>query len=286
MHKHVLPLPLLLVLAGAPPVAAQIVDHGDVDELASLPQCVMDGIGAQRWFFAHASVGGNMVAGLDDLAALDPLRFQLDTVGVGYDSGELAAAPPPATTAPGTVYDCQRGNPGWQDKFSIFDNSVRVAGWRMDAVDAVLDKLCYIDEGASAATYLASMDALATSYPTTAVVYATMPLTTGEDADNVLRNQYNDAVRAHSAAIGALLYDIADIEAHAPDGSEQTFESGGETYQKLYAGYTGDGGHLDGDGRQRVARGWYAAAATLAPCLVFADGFEGGTAADWIPAAP
>lgn len=276
---------LLLLLAPALPAPAQIVDHGDVDELASLPQCVMDGIGAQRWLFTHASVGGNMVAGLDDLAALDPLRFQLDTVGVGYDDGELAAAPPPATTVPGTVYDCQRGNPGWQDKFTIFDNSVRSAGWHMAAVDAVLDKLCYIDEGASAASYLASMDALAVSYPTTAVVFATMPLTTGEDADNVLRNVYNQAVRQHCAAIGALLYDIADIEAHDVNGAEQTFESGGETYQKLYAGYTGDGGHLDTEGRQRVARGWYATAATLAPCWVFADGFEAGDTADWSPAA-
>lgn len=271
----------LLALAFASAAAAQVVDHGDVEELAALPQCALDGVGAQRWLFTHASVGGNMVAGLDDLAALDPVRFQLATVGVGYDDGGLAAEAPPATTVPGTVYDCQRGNPGWQDKFAIFDNSVRNAGWHADAVDAVLDKLCYIDEGASAAAYLASMDALAVSYPTTAVVYATMPLTTGEDADNVLRNQYNEAVRAHCTAIGALLYDLADIEAHAPDGTEQTFESGGGTWQKLFSGYTDDGGHLDVDGRQRAARGWYATAATLAPCLVFADGFEAGDSADW-----
>ncbi len=280
MHNRA--IVLLLLLGVALPARAQIVDHGDIDELASLPQCVMDGIGAQRWLFTHASVGSNLVAGLDDLRVLDPVRYQLDTVGVGYDGGELAADPPPSPTVAGTVYECGRGNPGWQDKLTIFDNSVRLAGWRATAVDAVLDKLCYIDEGASAASYLASMDALAVSYPTTAVVYATMPLTTGEDAANVLRNVYNQAVRQHCAAIGALLYDIADMEAHSPGGVEQTFESGGETYQKLYAGYTGDGGHLDTDlGHRRVAQGWYATAATLAPCWIFADGFETGDSRDW-----
>jgi hypothetical protein len=283
---HTRTLVLVLLLGAALPARAQIVDPGDVDELASLPQCVMDGIGAQRWLFTHASVGSNMVAGLDDLRVLDPVRYQLETAGVGYDGGALTADPPPAPTVAGTVYECGRGNPGWQEKFTIFDNSVRLAGWRATAVDAVLDKLCYIDEGASAAGYLTSMDALALSYPTTAVVYATMPLTTGEDAANVLRNLYNEAVRAHCATNGALLYDIADIEAHAPDGAEQTFESGGETYQKLYAGYTSDGGHLDTEGRQRVAQGWYATAATLTPCWIFADGFEGGDATDWSPTAP
>lgn len=277
----------LLLLAAPVPVAAQIIDHADIDELASLPQCVMDGIGGERWFFAHASVGGNLLEGLADLHGLDPVRYPLGQAWVGYDDAALRAEAPPAPTVPGTVYECNRGNPGWQDKLTVFDQSVRLAGWRSPAVDAVLDKLCYIDQGASASAYLASMDALAASYPATAVVYATLPLTVDEDADNVLRNVYNRAVRLHCAASGALLFDIADMEAHSPAGVEQTFESDGEIYQKLYAGYTGDGGHLDAElGHRRVAQGWYATAATLAPCRVFADAFESADTADWSAATP
>jgi hypothetical protein len=206
---------------------------------------------------------------------------------VGYDGAQLRAAPPPVPTVAGTVYECGRGNPGWQDKLTIFDNSVRISGWRLTAVDAVMDKLCYIDPDADVASYLATMDALALAYPTTAVVLATMPLTVDEDADNVARNLYNQAVRAHAAANGALLYDIADIEAHDPAGVEQTFVSGGQTYQKLYSGYTTDGGHLSTAlGRQWVASGWYAAAATLTPCWIFIDGFEGADTGNWSATAP
>jgi len=276
-----------LLLAVALTARGQIVDHSAIDAVSDLPQCVMDGIGAQRWFFTHASVGGNLLEGLDDLGVANPARFQLATAGVGYDGALLRADPPPLPTIAGTVYECGRGNPGWQDKFTIFDNSVRLAGWRQGAVDAVMDKLCYIDPGASAPAYLAMMDALAAAYPTTALVYATMPLTVDEDGDNVARNLYNQAVRAHAAALGALLYDIADMEAHDPGGVEHTFVAGGQTYQKLYAGYTGDGGHLDLElGHRRVAQGWYAAAATLAPCWVFTDGFESGTTSSWSATAP
>jgi len=162
-----------------------------------------------------------------------------------------------------------------------------LAGWRLAAVDVVMNKMCFIDQAASAATYLASMDALAASYPATVFVYTTMPLTVDEDADNVLRNLYNRAVRLHCAASGALLYDLADMEAHDPAGGEHTFLSGGQTYQKLYAGYTSDGGHLDTDlGHRRLAQGWYAAAATLAPCRAFADGFESGDTGRWSVAVP
>jgi lysophospholipase L1-like esterase len=148
-----------------------------------------------------------------------------------------------------------------------------------------MDKLCYIDEGADPAVYAATMSALEAGFPATVFVYATMPLTTGEDSANVLRNQYNDAVRAHCTATGALLFDLADMEAHDPGGVEHTFQLGGFTYQKLYDGYTDDGGHLNSAGRQRIAMGWYAVAAVLAGDPIFSDGFENGTSA-WSSVAP
>ncbi len=264
-----------LVLAGlGQAAAAQIVDHRHVDGVAALPQSVMDVIGQQRWFFTHASVGGNMVQGMNDLNTASPGRYQLVTSSVAYLDAEMRAEDPPATPTPGTVYESDRGNPGWADKLVIFDNSVQVSGWRAPSVDAVMNKMCFIDQEAVAADYVASMTALQSSYPGTPFVYTTMPLMNTEDADNVLRNQYNAAVRTHCVSGGFLLFDVADIEAYDPAGVQHTFEYGGQTYQKLYDGYTDDGGHLDSVGQQRVALGWYAMAAVLATDPIFADGFE------------
>lgn len=264
----------LVLLGLGHAAAAQIVDHRHVDGVTSLPQSVMDSIGQQRWFFTHASVGGNMVQGMGDLNAANPARYQLVTSWVNYLDTEMRAEDAPATPAPGTVYEADRGNPGWADKLVIFDNSVRVSGWRAPTVDAVMNKMCFIDQDAVAADSIASMTALQSSYPATPFIYTTMPLMDTEDADNVLRNQYNAAVRSHCTGGGGLLFDIADMEAYDPTGVQHTFQYGGQTYQKLYAGYTDDGGHLDATGQQRIAQGWYAMAAVLASDPIFADGFE------------
>lgn len=257
---------VLTVISPAPrPCPAQIIDHRNVDGVAALPQATMDAIGLQKWFFAHASVGSNMLSGLSDLHSANPTRYKLQISSVGYNSGEMRAANPPSPTVAGRVYECPRGNPGWNDKFTIFVNSVNVSGWHETAVNAAMDKLCYIDQNANAVVYTNTMAALEAAYPTTAFIYTTMPLMTGEDGDNILRNQYNAAVRAYCSAHGGLLFDIADMEAHDPAGNPITFTSGGQTYQKLYSGYTSDGGHLNTPGRQRIAQGWYAVAAILTP---------------------
>lgn len=250
-------LSLLACATLALPVAAVTIDHSNVDETKSLPQSSMDEIGKQRWFFAHASVGWNMVGGIGDLNDADPARHQLvvETVTPG--------SPPPASTADGSVYESYRGNPGWAEKFAQFEISLRDEGWRYPAVDVVMNKLCYDDHRADATAYLNSMTLLEKEYPATVFVYTTMPLRTDFLDNNVRINLYNETVRAHCAANDKLLFDVADIEAHDPDGNEMLFEQDGVYYQMLYEGYTDDGGHLNELGRQREALGWYAVAAAI-----------------------
>ena len=101
-----------------------------------------------------------------------------------------------------------------------------------------------------------------------------------------LRGPVNQAVRVHCASTGAVLYDLADMEAYDPSGVAQTFLSAGQTYQKLYDGYTDDGGDLNVTGRQRVATGWYAVAAVLARHPIFWSGFDQGTTAGWVVQTP
>src|ERR1051326_1251326 len=207
-----------------------------------------------KWYFAHASVGANMVDGLHDLNKKDSGSYNYATYFC-----EKAA---PEETKAGTVYEHNRGNPGWKAKFDRFEDCVS-NGWHFPKVDVVMNKLCYIDQFVSFKYYIHSMTNLERAFPETVFVYRTMPLTTAEDGDNGLRNGFNERVRAWTKENGRVLFDIADIEAHDSKGQLCTFVRKNRTRQKLCGEYTGDGGHLNEVGRQLVAKGFYALAAAL-----------------------
>lgn len=242
----------LLPLAGR----AQIIADSEARAARYYSQATMDAVARRNWFFAHASVGGNMMSGLQSLHAANPGFFKL----IASDSS--SADTPPATTQPGFVYGCARGNPGWQPKVDQFVTYVS-NGWRSPKVALVANKFCYIDQDAVLSYYLNSMQNLEAANPGTRFVYMTMPLTVNSDADNYKRFLFNDGLRTWVAANRRLLFDVADIEAHAPDGTPQTFVWNGKTCQRLYASYSSDGGHLNDTGAQAVALGFYAVTASL-----------------------
>jgi hypothetical protein len=70
-----------------------------------------------------------------------------------------------------------------------------------------------------------------------------------EDAANVKRAEFN---RRLNESFGAdSVFDLARIEATAPDGRLTTFEYGGQSYPSLYPGYAEDDGeHLNTAGQQ------------------------------------
>jgi hypothetical protein len=238
---------------------AAVIDHNSVNAVSSYSQSTMDKIGNLNYFFSHASVGSNMVAGLDALHSSNAGFYKLQTVS--------ASASPPASVLNGSVYEYDRGNPGWGNKLSEFDQAL-ANGWA-GTVSLAMDKFCYIDQDANVGAYLSFMQGLEKKFAGsgTKLVYATMPLMTGGGSDNILRNDFNTAVRSFVAGSSdRILYDIADIEAWDTTGIQHTFTSGGNTYQQLYSGFTDDGGHPNVLGSQRVALGFYAVAnAALVP---------------------
>ena len=245
---------------------AVISDHEDIALLDTFPQGTMDLVGQQKWLFTHASVGGNMVDGMNDLNSLNPTRYQLDTSAVGYTGSGSAqrANDPPAPTVAGTVYECNRGNPGWADKLHCFSNSVTVSGWNKenDKVDFAMDKFCYIDPTANTNVYIETMNNLSGAYPLTKIVWMTIPITTSTGGgDQDARNDFNKFIRSYCAGNDINLLDIADIEAHDTNNVEYTYIYNGHTNQTMWSAYSSDGGHLNTLGRQRVAKGWYAMAA-------------------------
>jgi hypothetical protein len=249
----------IAALLAVPSVQATVIDHNAVNAVSGYSQSTMDQIGGVSYMFSHASVGGNMMSGLDSLHASNANFYQLQTVD--------ASSTPPASVLAGNVYGIDRGNPAWSAKLSAFDGYL-ANGWA-GAVNLAMDKFCYIDQNANASDYLSFMQGLEANYASsgTRLVYATIPLTTGSDSSNILRNNFNNAVRSFVAGSSSrLLFDVADIEAWDTHGVQHTFVSGGHTYQMLYSGYSSDGGHLNGLGSERVALGFYGVAnASLAP---------------------
>ncbi len=233
-----------------------VVNHTNYNLYDSVSETVRNSVAAQKVFFAHASVGGNIVSGMEDLNSSDSSLYMLQN-----ESADAS----PSETSEGVFYDYNRGNPGWESKVSNFETYVS-NGWHSSNVNVAINKFCYIDTDANWETYRDSMQNLETSYPDTVFVYMTMPLKTDEDSeDGWLRQQFNANLRDWiDSQDGKYLLDIADIEAYSAVGVESTSSWDGNRYQMLVSGFSSDGGHLNETGRQRVAKAFYSLLALIA----------------------
>ena len=255
-----------VLLCAAPAVAGGIIINHTNGNPSGLSQEAMDAAAGLKIFFAHASVGSNMIGGLSDLRSSNLTRYPLVTRSDD-------ATPPAATTA--GLYEYGRGNPLWQVKVDDFETYL-ANGWGDGRVDVVMNKFCYIDQAAGFTYYRDSMLAQEALYPSVKFVYMTIPLMETCGSDGYLRQVFNDNLRAFCAANNKILFDIADLEAWSPAGvqSTATYTTGGNTYtcQVLYDNYSSDGGHLynvplggEADsGRVVVAEGLYSLFAAIA----------------------
>ncbi|MGO8836596.1 MAG: hypothetical protein ACLQAH_02690 [Limisphaerales bacterium] len=234
------------------------------------PQSLMDQIGQLKWYFAHASVGEYMMDGIAALHATNASFYQI--------SGVSAATNPPAVTEAGVIYDFDRGNPGWWQKFDLFQSCVS-NGWRYPLVNIAMNKLCFIDADAILDWCTDYVSTLESAFPETMFVYMTMPLTTYQDSDNYARNVYNDGMRDWCRTNNRVLFDVADIEAHDTNGVLCTYVYSDRVCQYLWPGYnaSGDGGHPDSPyAQQLLASGFYALAGALMSVDRDGDGVSDG----------
>lgn len=245
---------LLLPLLGVPFASANIVvNFADTQSVAGYSQATMDAVAGTSFYFEHASVGGNMVAGLDALHSSNSSFYRLTT--------SSTSSTPPASITAGTLYDYDRGNPGWQAKVDGFATDI-AGGWGGQTTFA-MTKFCYIDPDANWTAYRDSMLGLEAAHPGTNFVYMTIPLTVDVGGDNIARGNFNNALRTWAAANDKIVFDLADIEAHSADGTLQTFVSAGTVYERLADDWSADGGHLNTAGQLQVAKGFYALAAEV-----------------------
>lgn len=271
---------LLMTVCGA---GAVTIDHLNGTLATNANMAVMAKIGRLRWFFTHASVGGNITTGMNVLHGSDTNRYRLQIYnyddnnsdwayhgGVATEGSEGAtnycAAPDPSTTSNGMIYECMRGNPDWDKKLICFSNSVVTSGWRFPKVNVVMDKFCWIDPYADPATYCTMISGLEGRFPETLFIYLTIPLSGNDFDENDERNSFNRYVRSYCATNSRYLLDVADLEAWNISGVEQTYDSSGTTNQKMSFDYSLDeysDWHLNVTGRRRMALAWYSLAASL-----------------------
>ena len=229
-----------------PSAAGIIIDHNCVD-LSAIPQIHIAPAASLRLLLRHASVGQGIGWGLDCFAGLHPTN------------SECSCYPPGQYPRDNWLLELRAGN--WKDKV---DDLVTQAETRTDDFDVFTMKFCYIDALGDSHPdwdyYRAAMEQLELDYPDKVFVWWTIPLTRdgmpGTDFFNAL-------VRSYCRANGKILFDIADIECHDPNGLKQTNDQGCEV---ICQDYTKEihAGHLNVPGRIRVASALWQLMASIA----------------------
>lgn len=243
------------------PVTGFTVDHTNFS-----PEAASDAQVAKVFlldqYFEHASVGGNVTAGLAGLTGRYtwPAGTRSTT---NYDAA-LELQDSAWFDSHDGLADLFRGYPPGKtlkaaDKLEQFRAALK--GGLGSKVDVASFKFCYLDRPADPAGLFNQvktvMEELEGLYPSVTFFWWTMPHQTW--GSNQI-HEYNQLVRNYCQTTGRWLLDISDLETHAEDGTACL--SGG--YPILYSGYTTDGGHLNPAGQERMAKAWWRLMAAIA----------------------
>jgi len=215
-----------------------------------------------RILFSHHSVGANILTGIKRLDAeiSGGVRLRMASLGEATTSTEPAFI---------DVTGGQNGEP--KTKIDFFAATIR--GETRLKPDLAFMKFCYVDFNPQTdiddlfGYYRSTLEALKREHPEIRFAHVTVPVTrwptelkwrifrligkeVWDDATSMKRAEFNRRIKESFGADP--VFDLARVEATAPDGSLTTFEQGGLNYLSLYPGYTEDGGHLNMVGQQVV----------------------------------
>jgi hypothetical protein len=218
-------------------------------------------LAAQRIFFAHQSVGDNLLDGVRDIMR--------QNAGIRLNLVQISE--PDEVNGPAFYHSLVGRNGEPSSKLEEFSKTVSGVG----ASGIALLKYCYVDvkHGTDARAlfdeYRRKVAAISRQYPGLTIVHVTLPLVT--DAGtlrhlaavarrkpparevNLIRHQYNELLR--STYVGKEpVFDLAGLESTNADGSSEAVRYRGQRVPVLAATWTSDGGHLNEVGRQRMAK--------------------------------
>lgn len=208
-----------------------------------------------RVYFAHQSVGRNMLKGIAMLSEETGVPLRVEEVKAGE----------PVVAGPGLFHANVGENGAADTKISAFVSDVAAVG-STAPYDVALLKFCYTDIGGGSKDqsaerlfdrYQQAMAGVQEQQPNLKLLHTTMPLRAEPlgmktkvkrmlgmgaftDADNVLRGEYNALVRTKESS----LFDVARLEATRADGSISAFSAQGREVEMMAPEHTYDGGHL------------------------------------------
>ncbi|MDR0787571.1 MAG: hypothetical protein LBG44_06855 [Gemmatimonadota bacterium] len=268
---------LLALLAGGcntrtdDSVAHTLTDEPAVTD-ANATADALRALSRRRIYFAHQSVGNNVLQGVQAILTSAP----------GSGVRIIESRDPSTVEGAGIIHFAagSNGNPASKNADFIRALDARAAP---DNGIALL-KYCYVDVDENTdidavfREYEEMVAGIRRSHPDLTVVHVTMPLTTDDAGPkavikrligrttnrdiNALRNRYNQKLRAGYA--GEPIFDLATIESTRSDGSRESATMGGSEVFALVPGYTYDGGHLTPDAERVVAESFIRTLADIA----------------------
>lgn len=203
-------------------------------------------IAKQRIFFAHRSVGADIVVGGLQAVYLDfGVAAPRVNDGVPMPSGSF-----------GDRWLNQSDDP--QSKLDDFDMWVREKGVG-DAADLAFMKLGFVDINTETDVnalfdrYRAMMRALESDYPEVVFLHVTISVTRWVPESNAAIARFNALMRSEYGATGRL-FDLAGAISTCTDGRPDTHRTmSRDIYYQICQEYTSDGGHLNEKGAKVAA---------------------------------
>lgn len=236
--------------------------------LTEVPNEDWNKLNGKRIYFGHQSVGFNIVDGIRDVMKNNPQikiniieTSDLSTVNRGCFAHSLVGE---------NVIPESKINEFEKFIENGIGNTADISGFKFCFVDihtgTDIDKLFNL--------YKERMDYLSNKYPKLRIIHMTVPLTSnpvgikgmikkvkdilklimGKDNmyENKIKFEYNEKIRKAYGNTGRL-FDLALSESTYKNGKQYYVKSGNKNIQSLIPEYTDDGGHLNYEGRYKVA---------------------------------
>lgn len=214
-----------------------------------------------RVFFAHQSVGFNILSGVSALTETNSLPIVEINPAADAISGS------------GIFHSRIGANKDPVGKIAAFEQALETLGAGL-TLDAAMLKFCYADFtettdiAAVFAAYTQSVDRIHAKYPNLKLVHATVPVRVFSKGvqDRIRNSLFGHAANIARCEFNALLlaryvgkdpvFDVAAIEATLPDGTCDERRHGRVDYYSLQPTYSSDGGHLNPTGQRWLAAGF------------------------------
>ncbi|MBI4137517.1 chitobiase/beta-hexosaminidase C-terminal domain-containing protein [Candidatus Roizmanbacteria bacterium] len=273
--------------------SALIFDHTDVvapQDMSRIPIQYLDIARNRRVFFRHASIGFNIWDGLECMMSSSPASFCTRNAPAGTFINDPVRYTIPNfakfSTTSQWVEECHslnlnNCNPISHEKSGYFLQRLNGESWPStdypevvdtSQMDIVMFKFGNVDDQSTSSiatwyftqghqyTDIYDLKAYADTHSNQTMVFWSMPL--GRLVSNTSMT-FNQNIRTVAQNEDLILFDLADITSHLPDGASCTNVSG---IPNLCDEYTDEvnGGHLNGYGKARVTQALWAFMARLA----------------------